>query len=489
MRVRISTKLFMILLFTIALFAVLMYLFSALFLENFYIRSKEKQLYKCLDSVKQIIAGEEAEYQNALEALQFQKGINITITDSSFNDVFSTMPFRAREEDQNPPKIPIKNPRSEKLFADNLSKFTQNGTMVRRPNGWTQMESLNLFASLKSNAGETYYAVFSTSFEAIKNSMEAAASFIQLVAVIVFVIGVFLIYYVSRKATGPLVKINEVAGKMALMEFSHTIENNSNDEIGDIGRSINTLSTELNKTLGELSSTNEQLRKELAVREKIDASRKQFISDVSHELKTPIALIGGFAEGLKLNINNDDKEYYCEVIMDETRKMSALVLSLLDLSQIEGGYADMSREVYSATEQLQNILKRYKIVFEEKGITLAFDRTKDCCINADPVRVEQVVTNFINNAIDHVDERKQLAIELSMNKGKCKVSIFNSGKNIPPEQIERIWDNFYKLDKARSREFGGTGLGLAIAKAIVHAHGGRCSAENLANGVSFWFEI
>lgn len=489
MRMRISTKLFLVLLFTIALFAIFMYLFSALFLEKFYINSKEMQLYESLDTVKQIIKSEDEDYQTSLEALQFRKGISIVITDSSFNDVFSITPFRSRPGGQDPPRNSIKNPMSEKLFTDNLSKFTEAGTMVQRPRGHSETESLNLFASIKSSKDEVYFAVVSVSFEAMKSSMEAAARFIQIVSVIVFIIGLFVIYYVSRKVTRPLVKINEVAGRMALLDFSYTIGNNSNDEIGDIGRSINTLSRELNQTLSELSETNEQLRKELVIREVRDASRKQFISDVSHELKTPIALIGGYAEGLKVNVNNDDKEYYCDVIMDEAHKMSVLVLSLLDLSQIEGGYTHMAREVYSISDQLQNILSRYKIVFEDKGIVCIFDRKKEFIIDADSTRIEQVITNYINNAIDHVDEQKQLIINLSQRDGTCKVEVFNTGKNIPQELEGRIWDNFYKADASRSREFGGTGLGLAIVKAIVNAHGGLCGVDNLPNGVSFWFEI
>ncbi|MDD4262420.1 MAG: HAMP domain-containing sensor histidine kinase, partial [Syntrophaceticus schinkii] len=240
-----------------------------------------------------------------------------------------------------------------------------------------------------------------------------------------------------------------------------------------------------------LTEANKKLRADIEQERRIDKMRKEFINNVSHELKTPIALIQGYAEGLKLNINEDEenKNYYCDVIMDEAGKMNRLVKDLLDLSQIESGSFKLDKTSFNISSLIESVLDKYRPVLFEKGIKVELDIPEYLTVNGDAGRIEQVLVNYLINAINHVDDKKEIKIQAVILNEKVKISVCNSGENIPDESLDKIWTSFYKVDKARTRSYGGTGLGLSVVKAIQELHGNSCGMENLEDGVLFWFEV
>jgi signal transduction histidine kinase len=219
--------------------------------------------------------------------------------------------------------------------------------------------------------------------------------------------------------------------------------------------------------------------------------RKEFVYSVSHELKTPIALIRGYAEGLKININKDEenKDYYCDVIMDETIKMNKIVKQLLELSYLESGTVYLEREDFHIMELVGSFMKKNTMLIREKNIQVLVDSEEDILVNADYDRAEQVLFNYINNAVNHVDIKRIIRIRVEKIYNKARITVFNSGSHIPADSLEKIWMSFYKVDKARTREYGGTGLGLSIVRAIQEAHRNNCGVCNVENGVEFWFEL
>ncbi len=260
-------------------------------------------------------------------------------------------------------------------------------------------------------------------------------------------------YIVAKSFIRPIKELDDIAQRMSNLDFSKKYKVETNDEIGTLGNSINRLSSSLEKTISDLKKANIELEKDVEETSKISEMREQFISDVSHELKTPIALIQGYAEGLNDGIIKDeeDKKYYIEVILDEANKMSNLTRDLLDLSRLEYGKETLNYENFNITELVNNTLKKNELLFKEKGITYQFEPSEDYIAYADHNRIEQVITNFLSNAIKNTSNEKLIKCTIAPIDDVLRVTIFNSGKNIDEEDLPRIWTRFYKVDSSRNR--------------------------------------
>ena len=224
--------------------------------------------------------------------------------------------------------------------------------------------------------------------------------------------------------------------------------------------------------------------------------RKSFISDVSHELKTPIALIQGYSEGLVENVNSDEesRKFYAEVILDETNKMDKLVKQLLELMKLEYGKREFEDKKYNIVELEKEVVIKSKLILEEEHVEIKFNTVDEIDIFADDFYIEQVISNYITNAIKHVKEVNgekfiQITNVVNIEKNKVRVKVFNTGERIADEDIARIWNRFYKIDESRNRENGGTGIGLAFVKAIMNNYGNVYGVINKENGVEFYLEL
>ncbi len=226
-------------------------------------------------------------------------------------------------------------------------------------------------------------------------------------------------------------------------------------------------------------------------RKQIDEMRKEFLSNVSHELKTPIALIQGYAEGLKECINDDaeSREFYCEVIMDESAKMNNMVKKLLTLNQLEFGNDQTAMERFDLTDLVRGVVQAAQLLADQKEAQIAFPQVEPVYVWGDEFKVEEVVTNYVSNALNHVDGDKKIEVKIMRKDNHVRLSVFNTGKPIPEEDLDKIWIKFYKVDKARTREYGGSGIGLSIVKAIMESMHQKFGVVNYDNGVEFWFEL
>ena len=257
------------------------------------------------------------------------------------------------------------------------------------------------------------------------------------------------------------------------------------------------MSEKLEGTIKQLRNTNIELERDIEEKSKIDEMRKQFISDVSHELKTPIALIQGYAEGLVENVNTDQesRNYYAEVILDEANKMDVLVKKLLELMKLENGNREFNNTNFDICELIREVLKKTKVMQYEKNIQeVIFENTESVNVYADNFYMNQVVTNYITNAIKNTKEingEKYIKITVKKDEQKniARISVFNTGDKISDENLQRIWRRFYKVDESRNREDGGTGIGLALVKAIMNNYNQKYGVKNKENGVEFYFEI
>ncbi len=347
--------------------------------------------------------------------------------------------------------------------------------------------SLNLY----SRFGDQNFLIVSTPLAPIQESAAIANKFFLYTGIITLVIATLAVLLFSRSFTRPIVELNDIAQRMAKLDFSRKYNVTSRDELGELGSSINSLSDQLSKAIGELQEANARLREDIERERRIDEMRKEFVSSVSHELKTPISLIQGYAEGLKVSVveNEEDKEFYCNVIIDEANKMNRLVKGLLDLSQVEAEVFTLEKATFDLSLLIDNILAKYKPMFEEKEVQLKVEKPAELLVNADITRTEQILTNYLNNALDHLDERRIIELEAKAGDDKAHIAVYNSGEPIPDKALHKIFTSFYKLDQARTRTDGSYGLGLAIVRAIQEKDNNGYGVVNLPDGVQFWFEL
>ena len=331
----------------------------------------------------------------------------------------------------------------------------------------------------------------------IQESVRISNRFLYLIAGIVIIVGGIAIIYISKTFSSPISELNNIAKKMANLDFSHKYAvTDDDDEINELGESINMMSDKLETTINQLRSTNIELERDIEKKSKIDEMRKSFISDVSHELKTPIALIQGYSEGLLENVNDDpeSRKFYAEVILDETNKMDKMVRQLIELTKLEYEKIEFNNRTFNIVELEKEIVRTSKVMIDEKQTEVIFETPDKIDVFADDMYLSQIITNYLTNAIKHVkdvDGEKYIKITnvVLQDKQKARVTVFNTGENISEENLNRIWNRFFKADEARNRDDGGSGIGLSIVRAIMNNYGNDYGVKNKPKGVEFYFEV
>ncbi len=357
------------------------------------------------------------------------------------------------------------------------------------------------YIELTGQLPDDYWIYMRANLTGVTENAAVSNRFLIYVGLVVLVVSIGVTFLIANKYTKPILKLAGWAKEMRALNFSSRVEIDRSDEIGVLGKSMNDLSDELENTISELKTANNRLQLDIERKNEQEQMRREFLANVSHELKTPIALIRGYAEGLQENINDDpeSRNFYCDVIIDESDKMNQMVKKLLSLNQLEYGESQVQFEHFDIKEVVNGTVRKSEIVFNEKGIELQSDMPDEpLMVWADEFMIEEVVSNYISNAINHAEPTKDndtgedrclIEIKAAANNEKARISVFNTGKPIPDEDVDKIWNKFYKVDKARTRQYGGNGIGLSIVKAVLEAHNQRFGVNNYDNGVEFWFEL
>lgn len=327
--------------------------------------------------------------------------------------------------------------------------------------------------------------------DSIRESAAISNKFFIYVGLLTIILSALIILFIANRLMKPISELTSISQRMTQLDFGTKYNSRRRNEIDVLGENFNSMSDQLEKTITALQSANLELEKDIADKIKIDEMRKDFLNNVSHELKTPIALIQGYAEGLKDNINDDPEsmEFYCDVIIDESAKMNVMVKQLLNLNQLESGHDSVSIEHFNLVELIRGVIQKSDLLVKQHNASVLFDCQEEIYVYADEFKIEEVVTNFFTNALNHLDDRKTVEIKVSRQNKTAHVSVFNTGQPIPTEDIENIWNKFYRVDKAHTREYGGSGIGLSIVKAIMDSHHQKYGVRNYDNGVEFWFEL
>ena len=339
--------------------------------------------------------------------------------------------------------------------------------------------------------GNGCYFLIRTPLESIRESVAISNSFYFYVGLVIIALSGLMIWVVTKRITKPISELTRLSTKMSELDFDAKYHSQAGNEIDELGENFNRMSEQLEKTISELKSANNQLLKDIENKEKIDRMRQEFLNNVSHELKTPIALVQGYAEGLKENISDDpeSREFYCDVIMDEAAKMNKLVKNLLTLNQLESGRDEVTMERFDIVSLIRGVLQSMDIMIQQKEAKVNFEASDPVYVWADEFKIEEVVTNYTSNALNHLNGEREIEIRVLPEDDRVRVTVFNTGTPIPEEDIPKLWNKFYKVDKARTREYGGSGIGLSIVKAIMESLHQQYGVQNYDNGVEFWFTL
>lgn len=529
MKKSLRVKLSIALMATVLITMMISVLINNIFLVDYYVAGKKKSLIHAFNQINQMyttfgLANDEDDDDNEISALLspwLNKEATFDLAD--FIDMELAMEQISQNNNIGILLYRIQNKRivNEKtvydmhvLFASNSNKGSndynvenfniyrdyiqaENNSEILSQNEDYLLEKIHVnrldasYIYLLGNTDNGDYIMLRASIESIEESALISNQFFVYVTVCVSIISFLAMLVISKRFAGEILDLAKIAQKMSHLDFEEKYEVQTEDEIGVLGDSINTLSKTLETTLGELKSANVQLKRELDQKVQIDEMRKEFLSNVSHELKTPIALIQGYAEGLQENINDDEESrtFYCDVIIDEASKMNILVKKLLDLNQIECGTETLTMEHFDIVSTVANILSNAEILFRQKEVTLKFIASEPIYVWGDVYLIEEAFTNYMSNALNHIDGERKIEVSIVNEGDLARVSVFNTGERIPEDETDQIWGKFYKVDKARTREYGGSGVGLSIVKATMERLGQSYGVKNREDGVEFWFTL
>lgn len=537
----IKFKITLLLVVTVTCLVAMLIGFNSFFSEKVYMNRKQKSMVSSYENVNDIMQ----KYTDSqidkdtmcadMENISTAKGISVLVVDSSWCTIYvstqgdDSMIERLRmsifngdifknsgtSEKAPEPKNPADdsvtdNPADADDKKDHKKRFddiidmsgtslVENRTIISSNDKYTLQKVYDerlgdYYLEIWGTLDNGYSIILRTPIQGIKDNVNISTTLIKYVGGAILIVGIISAFVVSTYITRPIKQLSDIAERMSEMDFDARYEGGDKGEIGLLGKSMNNMSEKLEHNIAELKKANLELKKDIDKKEKLEIMRTDFLSNVSHELKTPIALIQGYAEGLKEGITDDPESmgFYCDVIMDEANKMNTMVKRLLTLNQIEFGNDEPDMERFNINELIASVVDANAIRAGQKNMSIVFDnRNEQNFVWADEYKTEEVLTNYISNALNHCDGKQAIEVRTSKSEdgATLTVTVYNSGRNIAEEDLERIWEKFYKTDKARTREYGGNGIGLSIVKAIMESMGQEYGVRNVSDGVEFWFTL
>lgn len=465
----------------IALALVLICAASALLLTPFYQDHKEKRLLATYDKLDDL--SEDDELTDEILQSTVQDNIRVTVVNADFQKILADSDDVDRD--------------TARLFGYYTGFYNEEVKVLKRTDNYTIQETQDRristsYLEMWGQLSNGNWFLLQTPIESFETASRITTGFFIIVGLFVIAISVAIVWFTMKRYTEPIMQLNELSKRMANLDFDAHYTGTSHNEIGDLGHSFNKMADELEHAIGDLKSANVELKKDNERKTRIDEVRKEFLNNVSHELKTPIALIQGYAEGLKDNVADDaeSREFYTDVIIDEAGKMNTMVQKLLTLNKLEFGQDKIAMERFDLTQLIRGVISSMQVMIDEAGAKVSFPVNESVYVWGDEFKIEEVVTNYLSNACHHVDGEKKIEVTIHREDGDIvRTSVFNTGQPIPEDSIGRVFEKFYKVDKARTRAYGGSGIGLSIVKAIMDGHNQKCGVKNYENGVSFWFTM
>ena len=455
------------------------------FLEPYYIQNKEKsfrEMYETLNQVAQDQSYSDEEVSSDVAKQAERNNLSFLIIDETTGNKYTNVYNQEMLFNQLLGYVINQSQQNAEILES-----TDAYQMLQAKDPWNETEYLVMWGNFEDGS----QFLMRSPLESMRESAAISNRFLIYIGSVLILAAGALVWYFSKKLTDPIRELANLSDQMANLDFEAKYTSGGKNEIGELGANFNRMSSRLESTISELKKANNSLLKDIEQKEKMEEMRNEFLGNVSHELKTPIALIQGYAEGLKDGVNDDaeSRDFYCDVIMDEAMKMNQMVKNLLTLNQLEFGDEDISFERFDLAALIRGVLQSMEILAQQDELKIIFRQESPVYVWADEFKTEQVVRNYVSNAFHHASGDKVIEVKIQKEGKKARTRVFNTGTPIPEEDLKHIWEKFYKVDKAHTREYGGNGIGLSIVKAIMESFHQEYGVKNYDNGVEFWFEL
>ncbi len=465
---------------TLLAYFLLNLLMSSLFMEKFYLKQTEKQL---IQAYKTVLEHPDGDIQimsqlenNNFRILQVNIKTNSVIYNSRVDD--RLLPFMIEHMVDQVTGLLTDENRQYILSINEDHEITTAGTQIEMGNsvflgGWI---------------GENCIVQITAQLEPLKNAAHIASQFTILTGVLLLAVTFMVYSHLSKQIVRPLEDMTYVAGRIAKLDFSRRCSEVTANELGQLSHSINEMSDTMQQYIDELRRANEQLRRDIQEKERSEEARRSLVDNLSHDLKTPIALISGYAEGLGSGMAKTPEmvREYCDVIVDESNRMLEMITRMLTFSRLESGVIELQPEVFCLSDLLDDLLDVYALKLDSDNITLEKYYHSDCYVNCDYVSAEQALTNYIQNAMTHLSGSRRVVVCVREWREYYRISVYNTAPPITSEQQKKIWNSFFRGETSRHRRGCETGLGLAIVRSNMELMHLPYGMENASDGVIFW---
>jgi signal transduction histidine kinase len=455
------------------------FILSGGFLEIYYIGKEKAEFLRMYEIIKLVSTADSEESNNILSEISANSTTTVIITDNSFSEIYSSGNIFGGRTLGRQNNIPA---------ARDLLKILSG--LIDIPEGREYIYKMvtdpvgtqRLFLAARLTPDYTLF--LSKPIESIRNSIEIYNDFFIMTSLIVLVFGGIAVFVFGSKLVRPIYEMVDISKRIARLDFSKKYKTKGNDELNMLGECINTMSDKLSENILALSQANIDLQNDLSQKERNEEMRKEFLQNASHELKTPISVIASYSEMLKDKIitADEDRDYYYNVIYDETGKMSNIVRNLLGLAQLESQNRGLNIEKFDISELVCDILSGFSVIIEKNEITLEKDICENLSAIADKFLIERVISNYISNACDHIGENKKMRVTLRNIDNTVYFGVYNSTGEIL--DYDKVWASFYKGDGSR-----GNGLGLSIVKAIMESHKKEFGFKETDGGIEFYIRL
>lgn len=454
-----------------ALLLVLLWLFQIVFLESFY---KSIKTASIKNTAASIVAGiDEENFPSELNRLTRQDVICVHIINGEGVTVYSSgnqsscilhmlMPDQVKG-------LYLRAVAGDGTVLQNYSLRELASGLRRKNSGQTAMMEQMLYGVLVTReAGDRVMVMVDAPITPINTTVETLRAQFSLITVVMASVSLFIVFLLSAVISKPLIRINEGAKRLAAGDYDVRFEGGGFREVSELSDTLNYASRELSK---------------------VEHLRQEFISNVSHDLRTPLTMISGYAEVIR-DLPGENTPENVQIIIDETKRLTTLVNDILSLSRMQSGVQELDFAPFDLTRMLRRILDRYARMILHEGYSVTLEAGEKIVVMADEIRMTQALYNLINNSINHTGEDRRVIVRQTVAGGRVRIHVIDHGAGIEPEYLPHIWDRYYKVDKTRRRDSSGSGLGLSIVKSVLEAHGALYGVESaVGQGSDFWFEM
>ncbi|SMP48198.1 sensor histidine kinase [Anoxynatronum buryatiense] len=487
-KISIKWKIYLFLLGFCALLLLILWLFQVIFLDSFYKKIKISEVKSAAativrqiddDNLQEVVEAFAENNDLCIEVLS-ESGTQLYSAHASRNCMIHSMPVHEKINlvvktlESGGELLEYLNPDSNRLprpsaplttgSVDTTSDtFRRIPPIDRNPN-----QSIIYSKIITDEHGKIVVVLINSMIIPVNATTQTLRVQLSYITILMVLFSIFMAFFIAKRVSTPIEKLNESAKTLAKGNYETIFS-------GTGYREINELSDTLNQTAKELSQV-EKLRQDL-------------IANISHDLRTPLTLISGYAEAMR-DLPGEMKSENAQIILDETNRLSTMVNDLLDISKLQSGMHQVSPAIYDLTEQLQKTIHRLNELLKNDGYEISFNHDHHVLINADESKIAQAFYNLLINAVNYTGDDKKVVVTQRITDDSVTIEVMNTGAGIEAEMLPYIWDRYFKIDENHRRGVTGTGLGLSIVKSIVELHQGQYGViSHPDENTIFWFSL